>query len=66
MIQLNKIENLDHHKNLNKKIEFVFMGWEEPNKGQELSYYILLIDQIDKNQRIVFIRYNSMCYKQKN
>ncbi|MCM0666537.1 hypothetical protein [Flavobacterium tyrosinilyticum] len=52
MIQLNKIENLDPHKNLNKKIEFVFIGWEEPNKGQELSYYILLIDQIDKTKEL--------------
>ncbi len=52
MIQLKEIENLDPHKNLNKKVNFVFMGWEEPNKGQEIAYYSLLVDGIDKTKEL--------------
>ena len=51
-MQLKKIEKLEPHKILNKKIEFVFKGWEEPNRGQELTYYALLIDGIDKTQEL--------------
>ncbi|MNQ18700.1 hypothetical protein D3C85_317520 [compost metagenome] len=52
MIQLKKIEKLEPHKILNKKIEFVYKGWEEPNRGQELVYYALLIDGIDKTKEL--------------
>ncbi|WP_433810221.1 hypothetical protein [Flavobacterium johnsoniae] len=52
MIQLEKIENLEIYKNLNQKIEFVYKGWEEPNRGQELVYYTLLIDGIDRTREL--------------
>ncbi|MDQ6529246.1 hypothetical protein [Flavobacterium sp. LHD-85] len=52
MIQLKKIEKLEPHKILNKKIEFVYKGWEEPNGGQELVYYALLIDGIEKTEEL--------------
>ncbi|WP_433829517.1 hypothetical protein [Flavobacterium anhuiense] len=52
MIQLKKIENLEPHKNLSKKVEFVFKGWKEPNRGQETAYYALLIDGIDKTKEL--------------
>lgn len=52
MIQPKKIEKLEPHKILNKKVEFVFKGWEEPNRGQELTYYALLIDGIDKTKEL--------------
>jgi len=52
MIQLKEIEDLEPPKNLNKKVNFVFMGWEEPNKGQEIAYYSLLVDGIDKTKEL--------------
>ncbi len=52
MIQLKKIQNLEPYKNLNKKVEFVFAGWEEPNRGQEFTYYSLKIDGIDKTKEL--------------
>lgn len=52
MIQLTKIEKLNHSKTPNKKIEFVYKGWEEPNRGQEIVYYSVLINGIDKTQEL--------------
>lgn len=52
MIELKKIENLDLYKNLNKKIEFVYKGWEEPNRGQELVFYSIVIDGIDRTREL--------------
>ncbi|MXO05712.1 hypothetical protein [Flavobacterium sp. HBTb2-11-1] len=50
MMQLTKIEKLYKFENINKKIEFVYAGWEEPNRGLELVYYTLLINGVDKTQ----------------
>lgn len=52
MMQLTKITSLNDFKIENKKIEFVYKGWEEPNRGQELVYYALLIDGIDKTKEL--------------
>ncbi|WDF65031.1 hypothetical protein [Flavobacterium sp. KACC 22763] len=52
MMQLTKITNLNDFKRENKKIEFIYKGWEEPNRGQELVYYALLIDGIDKTKEL--------------
>ncbi|WP_347051782.1 hypothetical protein [Flavobacterium olei] len=52
MIELKKVKNLDLYKNLNKKIEFVYKGWEEPNRGQELVFYSILIDGIDRTREL--------------
>lgn len=51
-MQLTKITNLNDFKRENKKIEFIYKGWEEPNRGQELVYYALLIDGIDKTKEL--------------
>ncbi len=52
MIQLKKIEILKIFQVLNKKIKFVYKGWEEPNTGQEIVYYSLLVNKIDKTQEL--------------
>ncbi|WP_431244904.1 hypothetical protein ACQ9BO_12180 [Flavobacterium sp. P21] len=52
MMQLTKIDNLNDFKRENKKIELVYKGREEPNRGQELVYYALLIDGIDKTKEL--------------
>ncbi|AWK05287.1 hypothetical protein HYN56_14000 [Flavobacterium crocinum] len=48
MIQLTKIDKPNGFKTENKKIEFVYKGWEEPNRGQEIVYYGVLINGVDK------------------
>lgn len=52
MIQLKKIENLHSIERTNKKIELKYLGFEEPNRGQVLFYYALLIDGIDKTEAL--------------
>ena len=52
MIQIKQIEHLNLFKIINKKIELKYMGWEEPNRGQELVYYSILIDGIDKTEEL--------------
>lgn len=52
MIQIKQIEHLSLFKTINKKIELKYMGWEEPNRGQELVFYSLLIDGIDKTEEL--------------
>lgn len=52
MIRINKIEHLSLFKTINKRIELKYMGWEEPNRGQELVYYSVLIDGIDKTEEL--------------
>ena len=51
-MQLTKIEKLNDLKRENKKIEFIYKGWEEPNRGQEIVYYGILINGIDKTQEM--------------
>ncbi|MBS7253177.1 hypothetical protein [Flavobacterium branchiicola] len=60
MIQLKQIKHLSLFKNLNKKIELKFTGWEEPNRGQELLYYSLFINGIDKTEEL-FSAKNIQC-----
>lgn len=52
MIQIKQIEYLSLFKTINKRIELKYMGWEEPNRGQELVYYSVLIDGIDKTEEL--------------
>lgn len=52
MIQIKQIEHLSLFKTINKKMELKYMGWEEPNRGQELVFYSLLIDGIDKTEEL--------------
>lgn len=52
MIQIKQIEHLSFYKTVNKRIELKYMGWEEPNRGQELVYYSLLIDGKDKTEEL--------------
>lgn len=52
MIQIKQIEHLSLFKIINKRIELKYMGWEEPNRGQELIYYSVLIDGIDKTEEL--------------
>lgn len=50
MIQIKLIEYLSLFKTINKRIELKYMGWEEPNRGQEILYYSIWIDGIDKTE----------------
>ncbi|MFD2939040.1 hypothetical protein [Flavobacterium notoginsengisoli] len=52
MIQLTKIEKLNDFKRENKKLEFIYKGWEEPNRGLEIVYYSVLINAIDRTQEL--------------
>jgi hypothetical protein len=52
MLQIKKIENLNAFQNINKRIQFVYKGWEEPNRGQDLVYYSILIDGQDKTKEL--------------
>lgn len=52
MIQLTKIENLSSFENQNQKVELKYLGWEEPNRGQELYYYAVMIDGIDQTEAL--------------
>lgn len=52
MIQIKQIEYLSLFKTINKRIELKYMGWQEPNRGQELVYYSLLIDGKDKTEEL--------------
>lgn len=52
MIQIKQIEHLSLYKIINERIELKYMGWEEPNRGQELVYYSVLIDGIDKTEEL--------------
>lgn len=52
MIELQKIEILSLFKNTNEKIELKYMGWAEINRGQELVYYSILIDGVDKTEEL--------------
>lgn len=52
MIQIKQIEHLSLFKTINKRIELKYMGWEEPNRGQELVYYSVLLDGIDKTDEL--------------
>jgi len=52
MIQIKQIEHLSLFKTINKRIELKYMGWEEPNRGQEIVYYSVLIDGIDKTEEL--------------
>jgi len=60
MIQIKQIEHLSLFKAINKRIELKYVGWEEPNRGQELVYYSLLIDGIDKTEEL-FSTKNIQC-----
>ncbi|WP_316633909.1 hypothetical protein [uncultured Flavobacterium sp.] len=50
MIQVKKIESLSLIKNTNKRIHLKYLGWEELNRGQELVYYTVVIDDIDRTE----------------
>lgn len=52
MIQIKQIEHLSLFKSKNKRIELKYIGWEEPNRGQELVYYSLLIGGKDKTDEL--------------
>ncbi|MBS7233025.1 hypothetical protein KHA90_18545 [Flavobacterium psychroterrae] len=52
MIQIKQIEHLSLFKTINKQIELKYMGWEEPNRGQNIVYYSVLIDGIDKTEEL--------------
>lgn len=52
MIAINKIKNLSLFKSINNKVQLKYVGWEEPNRGQELVYYSLFIDGKDKTEEL--------------
>lgn len=52
MIQVKQIESLSLIKNLNNRIHLKYLGWEEPNRGQELVYYAILIDDFNRTEEL--------------
>jgi hypothetical protein len=52
MIDVKKIENLSLSTIINNKVQLKYMGWEEPNRGQELVYYSVLINNVDKTEEL--------------
>ncbi|MCC9019408.1 hypothetical protein [Flavobacterium lipolyticum] len=60
MKQIKQIEHLSLFKTINKRIQLKYMGWEEPNRGQELVYYSVFIDGIDKTEEL-FSTKNIQC-----
>lgn len=52
MKQIMQIEHLSLFKTISRRIELKYMGWEETNRGQELVFYSLLIDGIDKTKEL--------------
>lgn len=52
MIAVKKIKTLSLFISLNNKVQLKYMGWEEPNRGQELVYNSVLIDGIDKTEEL--------------
>ncbi|WP_291286252.1 hypothetical protein [Flavobacterium sp.] len=60
MKQIKQIEHLSLFKTINKRIQLKYMGWEEPNRGQELVYYSVFIDSIDKTEEL-FSTKNIQC-----
>lgn len=52
MTEVKKIENLSLFKSINNKVHLKYMGWEEPNRGQELVYYSVLINDLDRTEEL--------------
>lgn len=61
MIQIKQIKHLSLFKTINKRIELKYMGWEEPNRGQEIVYYSIFIDGIDKTEEL-FLTKTIQCF----
>lgn len=52
MIQVKQIESLSLIKNLNNRVQVKYLGWEELNRGLEVFYYAVLIDDFNRTQEI--------------
>lgn len=53
---INKIKNLSLFKSINNKVQLKYMGWEEPNRGQELVYYAVFINDVDKTEELFSVK----------